>query len=239
MKTRFAELRQQVLDAKVSLSNRGMAPFTFGNVSGIDRAEGAVVIKPSGVKYADITPDDLVVVDLDGGVMEGLRRPSSDLHTHLVLYRAFRSVGGIAHAHSHYATVWAQAGREIPCFGTTHARYFRGAIPVVEYLRQSEVEGDYGANTGHMIVRHFLGADPMQTPAVLLPGHAPFCWASSPGAAVETMAVLEKVARLAFDTVALNPDARPIPDHIRDKHFSRGQRAAGTRGPQPAVSTAV
>jgi L-ribulose-5-phosphate 4-epimerase len=180
MKTRFAELRQQVLDANRALSDRGLAPFTFGNVSGIDRAAGAVVIKPSGVKYTDIAPDDLVVVDLDGGVMEGMRRPSSDLPTHLVLYRAFTAIGGVAHAHAHYATAWAQARRAIPCLGTTHADYFHGPVPVIDFLRESEVVGDYEANTGHAIVRHFLGADPLKTPAVLLPGHGPFSAGASP-----------------------------------------------------------
>jgi L-ribulose-5-phosphate 4-epimerase len=230
MKTRFVELRQQVLEANRSLSERGLAPFTFGNVSGIDRAAGAVVIKPSGVKYADITPDDLVVVDLDGGVMEGARRPSSDLPTHLVLYKAFGAIGGVSHAHAHYATAWAQAKRAIPCFGTTHADYFHGPIPCVEFLRESEVVGDYEANTGHSIVRHFLGADPMKMPAVLLPGHAPFCWGKSAMDSVEIMALLEKVARLAFDTLLLNATAEPIPDHVRDKHFSRKHGPAAYYG---------
>ena len=221
MKSRFADLREQVLNANQSLFERGLAPFTFGNASGVDRTAGAVAIKPSGVKYSELTPDDLVVVDLDGGVIEGLRRPSSDLPTHLVLYRAFSGIGGIAHAHSHFATTWAQAGREIPCFGTTHADHFRGAIPVVGHLRESEIAGEYEANTGHTIVRRFVGIDPMQIPAVLVAGHASFCWGASVTDAVDTMAVLEEVARLAFDTVLLNGAAEPIPDHLRDKHFLR------------------
>ena len=221
MRTRFAELREQVLAANRSLADRGLAPFTFGNASGIDRAAGAVVIKPSGVKYHAITPEDLVVVDLDGGVIEGARRPSSDLPTHLVLYRAFKSIGGVAHAHSHYATVFAQAGREIPCFGTTHADHFNGAVPIVPFLRESEVAGEYEANTGHAIVRRFGGMDPLATPAALLAGHAPFAWGASPDAAVETMALLEKVARLAFDTLALERSVAELPDHLRVKHFSR------------------
>jgi L-ribulose-5-phosphate 4-epimerase len=221
MKSKFTDLRQQVLDANRSLADRGLAPFTFGNASGIDRGAGAVIIKPSGVRYADLTPDDLVVVDLDGGVIEGLRRPSSDLATHLILYRAFSTIGGVAHAHSHYATVWAQAGREIPCLGTTHADHFRGAIPVVDHLRQSEIAGEYEANTGHSIVRRFIGVNPMHLSAVLISGHASFCWGTSVSDAVETMAVLEEVARLAFDTVQLGADAEPIPDHLRDKHFFR------------------
>jgi L-ribulose-5-phosphate 4-epimerase len=210
-----------VLAANRSLSDRGLAPFTFGNASGIDRAEGAVVIKPSGVKYHAIAPEDLVVVDLDGGVIEGARRPSSDLATHLVLYRAFASIGGVAHAHSHYATVFAQAGKEIPCLGTTHADHFSGPVPVARMLRESEVAGEYEANTGHAIVERFRSLDPIATPAVLLPGHAPFAWGSSPESAVETMALLEKVARLAFDTLLLDAAAAQLPDHVRTKHFSR------------------
>jgi L-ribulose-5-phosphate 4-epimerase len=221
MKTRFLELRGQVLRANQSLADRGLAPFTFGNASAIDRANNAVIIKPSGLNYADMTPDDLVVVDLDGGVIEGLRRPSSDMPTHLALYKAFRTIGGIAHAHSHYATAWAQSGREMPCLGTTHADHFHGAIPIVDFLRASEVAGDYEANTGHAIERRFGGLDPMMTPAVLLAGHAPFTWGKNVADAVETMAVLETVARLAFDTFALNASAGPLPDHVRDKHFSR------------------
>jgi L-ribulose-5-phosphate 4-epimerase len=221
MKTRFPELREQVLAANRSLADRGLAPFTFGNASGIDRAAGAVVIKPSGVKYHAITLEDLVVVDLDGGVIEGARRPSSDLATHLVLYRAFLGVGGIAHAHSHFATAFAQAGREIPCLGTTHAAHFSGPVPVARLLRESEVAGEYEANTGHAIVQRFGGLDPMATPAVLLPGHAPFAWGASPEAAVEIMALLEKVARLAFDTLLLNAAAESLPDHVRAKHFAR------------------
>lgn len=234
MTTKFAELRRQVLDGNRSLANRGLAPFTFGNASGIDRKAGAIAIKPSGVHYADLTADDLVVVDPDGGVMEGLRRPSSDLPTHLVLYRAFSAIGGVAHAHSHYATAWAQAGREIPCLGTTHADHFRGAIPVAGHLRESEIAGEYEANTGHAIVRRFVSLNPLHIPAVLVAGHASFCWGKSVADAVETMALLEEVARLAFDTVALNPAAEPIPDHLRDKHFSRKHGPAAYYG-QPKL----
>jgi L-ribulose-5-phosphate 4-epimerase len=221
VKARFADLRKQVLDANRSLADRGLAPFTFGNASAVDRAAGAVVIKPSGVRYADLTAEDLVVVDLDGGVMDGLRRPSSDLATHLVLYRSFTSIGGVAHAHSHYATAWAQSGREIPCLGTTHADHFHGPVPIVGHLKESEVVGDYEMNTGHAIVRRFAGLDPRRTPAVLVAGHASFCWGANVTDAVETMAILEEVARLAFDTLVLNAAAEPIPDHLRDKHFSR------------------
>jgi L-ribulose-5-phosphate 4-epimerase len=214
-------IRQQVLEANVELSRRGLAPFTFGNASAIDRATGVVVIKPSGVPYEAMTERDLVTVDLDGRVVDGKRRPSSDLATHLALYRAFESIGGVVHAHSHYATVWAQAGREIPCLGTTHADHFHGAIPVVGHLSDDEVAGDYEANTGHAIVRRFQELDHRNVPAALLAGHAPFCWGPTVGDALEIMTVLEEVARLAYDTVVLNAAARPIPDGLRDKHFFR------------------
>ena len=214
-------IRQQVLEANVELSRRGLAPFTFGNASAIDRASGVVIIKPSGVPYEAMTERDLVAVDLDGRVVEGKRRPSSDLPTHLALYRAFDSIGGVVHAHSHYATVWAQAAREIPCLGTTHADHFHGAIPVVGHLSDDEVASDYEANTGQAIVRRFGELDHRNVPAALLAGHAPFCWGPSVAEALEIMTVLEEVARLAYDTVVLNAAAHPIPDGLRDKHFFR------------------
>ncbi len=214
-------IRQQVLEANVELSRRGLAPFTFGNASAFDRASGVVVIKPSGVSYTAMTERDLVAVDLDGRVVEGKRRPSSDLPTHLALYRAFDSIGGVVHAHSHYATVWAQASREIPCLGTTHADHFHGSVPVVAHLSDDEVAGDYEANTGHAIVRRFSELDHRNVPAVLLAGHGPFCWGATVTDALDTMTVLEEVARLAYDTVVLNAAARPIPDGLRDKHFFR------------------
>jgi L-ribulose-5-phosphate 4-epimerase len=214
-------IRQQVLEANVELARRGLAPFTFGNASAIDRESGVVVIKPSGVPYESMTERDLVAVDLDGHVVEGKRRPSSDLPTHLALYRAFDSIGGVVHAHSHYATVWAQAGREIPCFGTTHADHFHGPIPVVGHLPADEVASNYEANTGHAIVRRFMELDHRNVPAALLAGHAPFCWGPTVAEALETMTVLEEVARLAYDTVVLNAAASPIPDGLRDKHFFR------------------
>lgn len=214
-------IRQQVLEANVELSRRGLAPFTFGNASAFDRDSGMVVIKPSGVPYDVMTERDLVVVDLDGRVVEGKRRPSSDLATHLALYRAFDSIGGVVHAHSHYATVWAQASREIPCFGTTHADHFHGPIPVVAHLSDDELANDYEANMGHAIVRRFSEIDHRNVPAALLAGHAPFCWGATVGDALDIMTVLEEVARLAYDTVVLNAAARPIPDGLRDKHFFR------------------
>ena len=214
-------IRQQVLEANVELSRRGLAPFTFGNASAIDRASGVVIIKPSGVPYEAMTERDLVAVDLDGHVVEGKRRPSSDLPTHLALYRAFDSIGGVVHAHSHYATVWAQAARDIPCLGTTHADHFHGPIPVVGHLSDDEVASDYEANTGHAIVRRFSELAHRNGPAAPLAGHAPFCWGPSVADALEIMTVLEEVARLAYDTVVLNAAAHPIPDGLRDKHFFR------------------
>lgn len=217
----IALLRRQVCEANVDLARRGLARFTFGNASAIDRGEGVVVIKPSGVPYDALNPDALVVVDLDGRVVEGALRPSSDLPTHLVLYRAFEAVGGVVHTHSHYATVWAQSQREIPCLGTTHADYFRGAVPVTLPLARPAIERDYEANTGHAIVARFAGIDPSSMPAVLVAGHASFCWGNSVTSAVETAALLEDVARMAFDTMALNNGVEQIPAELVDKHFFR------------------
>src|SRR4051812_31340298 len=172
-------LRHAVHAANLELHTRGLAPFTFGNASGIDRERGLVVIKPSGVRYDALTPGDLVVTDLDGRVVEGTFKPSSDLATHLVLYRAWPAIGGVAHAHSHYATVWAQAHREIPCLGTTHADHFHGAVPLTARLSAEEIGGAYEANTGHAIVRRLSSIDPLSMPAVLVAGHASFCWGDS------------------------------------------------------------
>jgi L-ribulose-5-phosphate 4-epimerase len=217
----LSALRASVLDANVEIARRGLAPFTFGNASGIDRERGRVVIKPSGVAYDALRAEDLVVTDLTGEVVEGSLRPSSDLRTHLVLYRAFASIGGVVHTHSHFATVWAQSGREIPCLGTTHADHFHGSIPITSHLSGDEVAGDYEANTGYAIERRFAGMDPLRMPAVLVAGHASFCWARDVAAAVETAAVLEEVARMAYDTVVLNATAEPIPSSLLDKHFFR------------------
>jgi L-ribulose-5-phosphate 4-epimerase len=226
----LATLRLDVLQANQDLAKRGLAPFTFGNVSAIDRATGLVVIKPSGMSYDTMTVDDLVVTDLDGNIKEGTRRPSSDLPTHLVLYRGFDGIGGVAHSHSHFATAWAQAGVELPCYGTTHADYFHGPIPVTDELRPKEIESDYEANTGHVIVRRFKNMDPMHMPAVLVHGHAPFTWATSASTAVETMAVLEEVARLACHTQIIETGASPISDALRDKHFFRKHGAKAYYG---------
>jgi L-ribulose-5-phosphate 4-epimerase len=231
-------LRQQVLDANREIARRGLAPHTFGNASGISRpgAEGSgqplVVIKPSGVDYATLTPADLVITDLDGNIVEGRLRPSSDLDTHTLLYREFPEIGGVVHTHSEFATAWAQAGREIPCFGTTHADYFHGPVPVTEPLTAGEVSSGYVRSTGAVIVRRFRseGLDPLAVPGVLVAGHAPFAWGKSPAEAVEHADVLEYVARLAFRTVVLNTEASPLPPHVSEHHYQRKHGPKATYG---------
>jgi len=214
-------LRQQVYDANLELVRRGLVVASFGNASGLAREEHLVVIKPSGVAYDDLRPAHLVVTDLDGRVVEGDCRPSSDLPTHLALYRAFPFIGGVAHTHSRYATSWAQAGREIPCFGTTHADYFRGPVPLTEPMTAEEIARDYEGNTGLAIVRRFATLDPAEFPAALVAGHAPFCWGATVRDAVHMAVILEEIARMAYHTVRLNPDARPIATELREKHFLR------------------
>jgi L-ribulose-5-phosphate 4-epimerase len=227
-------LRADVCRANIELSRRGLATFTFGNASAIDRTHGLIVIKPSGVPYADLRPEMLVVTDLGGRVVDGALRPSSDLPTHVVLYRAFEGIAGIVHTHSHYATAWAQSRREIPCLGTTHADYFHGPVPVTEYLETDEIRGDYEEHTGRAIARRFATIDPMRVPAVLVAGHASFCWGASVGAAVETASVLEEVARLAYDTITLNAAAEPISSDLLDKHFFRKHGPAAYYGQPPS-----
>lgn len=223
-------LRKEVLAANLELVRRGLVLYTFGNASGIDRARGRVVIKPSGVPYDGMVPEHMVVTDLDGSVVEGALRPSSDLETHLALYRAFPAIGGVVHTHSSYATAFAQAGREIPCFGTTQADYFRGAVPVTAALTPEEIEGAYERNTGEAIVRRFEGLDPGEAAAVLVAGHGPFCWGPAPAAAAHTAVILEELARMAFYTVALNPSAAPLPGCHIDRHFLRKHGAGAYYG---------
>jgi L-ribulose-5-phosphate 4-epimerase len=214
-------LRADVLEANLEVVRHGLVLYTFGNASGISRSEGLVAIKPSGVPYDGMRPEDLVVTDLDGRIVEGTLRPSSDLETHLVLYRAFPSIGGVVHTHSKYATSWAQARRPIPCLGTTHADYFRGPVPVTRAMSHSEIEAAYEANTGEVIARHFAGGDAMEAPAVLVAGHGPFCWGLSAAEAAHNAVILEYVAEMAYYSVTLAEAAQELdPSHL-DKHFLR------------------
>src|SRR5580658_3629925 len=239
-------LRQQVLVANQEIARRGLAPHTFGNASGIDRngSEPLVVIKPSGVDYASMTPADLVVTDLRGKIVEGSLRPSSDLDTHTLLYREFPSIGGIVHTHSEFATSWAQACRPIPCLGTTHADYFHGPVPVTEPLTAEEVAEGYVRNTGAVIVRRFRSAnlDPLAVPGVLVAGHAPFAWGKTVAEAVEHADVLEYIARLAHRTILLRqgPDLSgtglsgasdsEIPPYVSEHHYQRKHGPKATYG---------
>ncbi len=230
-------LRQQVLEANQEISRRGLAPHTFGNASGISRpgVDGSgplLVIKPSGVDYAALTPADLVVTDLDGKIVEGHLRPSSDLDTHTLLYREFPQLGGIVHTHSEFATAWAQACRPIPCLGTTHADYFHGPVPLTDPLTAEEVSSGYVRNTGAVIVRRFRQdqLDPVAVPGVLVAGHAPFAWGRSPAEAVEHADVLEYIARLAFRATLLNSKVEPIPAHVSDHHYRRKHGPKATYG---------
>jgi L-ribulose-5-phosphate 4-epimerase len=214
-------LREEVFEANLEVVRRGLVLYTFGNASGIDRSTGLVVIKPSGLPYATLKASDLVIFDLEGNAVEGTLRPSSDLPTHLVLYRAFPGIGGVVHTHSRAATAWAQAGREIPCLGTTHADYFFGPVPVTPRLTAEEVRGAYEENTGHAIVRRFEGLDPLAVPGVLVSGHAPFTWGSTAGEAARTAVILEEIAELAWRTLALEPASPGLDQFVLDKHFHR------------------
>jgi L-ribulose-5-phosphate 4-epimerase len=214
-------LRTEVYEANLELVRRGLVLYTFGNASGLSREQGLVAIKPSGVPYEKMTPADMVIVDLDGRVVEGALRPSSDLPTHLALYRAFPSIGGVVHTHSRHATAWAQACREIPCFGTTHADYFHDPVPVTVPLTPAEIESEYEANTGVAIVRLLEARDPLGCPAALVAGHGPFCWGKSAATAAHMAAIVEELAAMALQTLLINPAAPPISEALRDKHYFR------------------
>ena len=214
------ELKTKVCEANLSLVRHGLVIFTWGNVSAIDRGSGLVVIKPSGVSYEHMTPEDMVVVDLDGKVVEGSLRPSSDTPTHLVLYKAFREIGGVVHTHSTYATAWAQAGRDIPNIGTTHADYFHDAVPCTADMTEAEVKGDYELETGNVIVRRFEGLNPVHTPGVLVKNHGPFTWGKDAAEAVHNAVVLEQVAKMAYIAYGVNPYLTMNPLLV-EKHFSR------------------
>jgi L-ribulose-5-phosphate 4-epimerase len=214
-------LRTKVLEANLELVRRGLVVYTFGNASAVSRGDGLVVIKPSGVPYDKMRAADMVIADLESRVVEGRLRPSSDLETHVALYRAWPEIGGVVHTHSRHATAWAQAGREIPCFGTTHADYFHGPVPVTEPLTQEEVESAYEANTGAAIIRRMEALDPLGCPAILVAGHAPFCWGKSVADAAHAAAIVEELAAMAWQTLTINPAAQPISGHLRDKHYFR------------------
>jgi len=214
-------LREEVLDANLELVRRGLVLYTFGNASGIDRAEGLVAIKPSGVPYPELTPAHMVISDLTGKIVEGNLRPSSDLATHLELYKQFSNTGGVAHTHSEFATAWAQAETPIPCFGTTHADYFHGPVPVTERLKSEEIERDYEQETGNAICRTFSRLDPDAVPAILVAGHAPFCWGKNAAEAAHNAVILEYVARMAYHTLLINAESQPLSRELRDKHFLR------------------
>ncbi len=232
------ELKRQVCRANLALVRSGLVAGTFGNVSGIDRSRGLVAIKPSGVDYERLTPAGIVLVSLDDGAVVGSRRgaglrPSSDLPTHLELYRAFPSIGGAAHTHSLHATAWAQACRAIPALGTTHADHFHGPVPCTRPLRAAEIRGDYERNTGRVIVEVFARTGPDDVPAVLVAGHGPFTWGPTPAAAVQTSVMLEHVATLAALTLGIQPICRPIPRPLLDRHFRRKHGPDAYYGQRP------
>lgn len=214
------ELKDNVCRANLDLVRHGLVLFTWGNVSAIDRGSGLVVIKPSGVSYDDMKPEDMVVVDLDGKVVEGRLNPSSDTPTHVVLYKAFPQAGGVVHTHSTYATSWAQAGLDIPNIGTTHADYFHDAVPCTPDMTESEVKGEYELETGNVIVRRFEGLNPVHTPGVLVKNHGPFTWGKDADEAVYNAVVLEQVAKMASISFGINPALTMNPLLI-EKHFSR------------------
>jgi L-ribulose-5-phosphate 4-epimerase len=216
------ELRIAVCQANLALAASGLAIDTWGNASGIDRDSGCMVIKPSGLAYDQMQPADMVVISLDDGrVVEGHLRASSDTATHLEIYRALPGIGGVVHTHSLYATAWAQAEREIPALGTTHADFFHGPVPCTRLLTADEITGDYEANTGKVIVERLAKMDIAAAPAVLVAGHGPFAWGATPEQAVRHAVVLEQLARLASETLRLSPDQKPISQVLLDKHFQR------------------
>lgn len=224
-------LKREVCQANLDLVARGLVIETWGNVSGIDRERGLMVIKPSGVPYSGMKPNHMSVVSLtDGKVVEGKFKPSSDTATHLVLYRAFPKIGGVVHTHSLYATAWAQAGKGIPSYGTTQADYWFGDVPCTRLLKPAEIKSDYEANTGHVIVETFAKLDPMYHPAVLVASHGPFTWGKNVAEAVHNAGVLEFVARLASETIRINPKLRPMQSVLREKHFLRKHGPKATYG---------
>ncbi|MEJ2194791.1 MAG: L-ribulose-5-phosphate 4-epimerase [Ignavibacteriaceae bacterium] len=214
-------LKQKVLLANLDLVKYDLVTLTWGNVSGIDREKNLVVIKASGVDYDKMIIEDMVVVDLTGKVVEGNLRPSSDTLTHIELYKNFEGIGGITHSHSEYATIFAQACKEIPCLGTTHADHFYGNVPLTRFLTKEEVDENYELNTGKIIIERFKDLDPVETPGVLLAGHAPFTWGKTPAESVTNNLILERVAKMAFSALLLNPETETLPEFILNKHYLR------------------
>jgi L-ribulose-5-phosphate 4-epimerase len=224
------ELRTSVLEANLELVKRGLVLYTFGNASGIDREQGLVVIKPSGVDYEELRPEYMVVTDLNGKIVDGKLKPSSDLDTHTLLYREFPTIGAVVHTHSEYATSFAQAGLPIPPLGTTHADYFHGPVPVTAVLTDEAIGGRYVHETGLAIVERFKGLDPLAIPAVLVAGHAPFCWGPTPYEAAHNAVVLEAVARMAYRTLTLRANCDGVSQALLDRHYHRKHGAAATYG---------
>ena len=214
-------LRTEVLEANLELQRRGLVLFTFGNASGIDRERGLVVIKPSGVPYEKLKAEDLVIVGLDGTRVEGDLNPSSDLPTHILLYQAFTSIGGVVHTHSEFATSWAQSGQSIPCYGTTQADYFRGEVPVTDPLTDKEIDSAYERNTGEVILRRFQDLDPMAQPGVLVANHGPFVWGKTATEAAFNATLVEYIARLAYRTELINPKSHQVSAALLRKHYER------------------
>ncbi|MCY8142963.1 L-ribulose-5-phosphate 4-epimerase [Bacillus haynesii] len=214
-------LKEQVLKANLQLEEYRLVTFTWGNVSGIDRENELVVIKPSGVKYSELKAEDLVVLNMDGEIVEGDLKPSSDTPTHLYLYRQFQSIGGIVHTHSPWATSWAQSGKDIPSLGTTHADYYHGNIPCTREMDPDEIRSQYELNTGKVIAEAFRHLDPLALPGVLVNNHGPFCWGKDALTAVHNAVVLEEVAKMAYRSLMLNPSLKPIKSALQDKHYFR------------------
>jgi L-ribulose-5-phosphate 4-epimerase len=233
------ELRNEVLDANLELVRKGLVLYTFGNASGIDRAQGLIAIKPSGVAYEQLKAEDLVIVDVEGKIVEGKLNPSSDLKTHVLLYREFPAIGGVVHTHSEFATGWAQAATAIPCYGTTHADYFYGEVPVTRPLTDDEIEADYEYNTGVVIAGRFKegkpGIDPLAVPGVLVANHAPFAWGKTAAAAAYNAVVLEYIAKLAFRTIVIQGEAATVSSRLLRKHYERKHGPKATYGQKLAL----
>ena len=217
----YEQLKETVCQANLQLQKHNLVIYSWGNVSGIDRSQNVVAIKPSGVQYDQLTPEKMVITDLDGKVIEGKLKPSSDTMTHLELYKNFQNIGGICHTHSTYATMWAQACKEIPCFGTTAADYYYGPIPVTDSMSAEEIKTDYELNTGKVIVRRFAEINPADMPAVLVANHGPFTWGQTADKAVESAVVLEQTAKMAMGTTIINPSQKGIAQTLLDKHYLR------------------